>query len=830
MSTLMVLLATALTQAPPAVTGMSPAPGSTQSSPTSVVVAFSADLDPLSISAASVRLVGRGPDGVFDTGDDVIITPASVTVNGSVLTLDLTGQTLPNDVYRLTLSGTPSAAGPKAGVFGYWKFNEGTGSVISDSSGNGHTGNLNVPSWATGLFGPAFRMNGVDSYCAVDLGRIVPSWSFSIWVCRTGDVPTYSAVLLDTTVSNGTSLRLEQASTGDDVGFSKLGTADYGFGYTVPLNRWTHLVFTSDGSNVRLYANGVLQSTVAQALDLYLEKIGLWIYSTFSRSPLALVAEVQAYKRLLTAGEITSLADPGCLRSVAGDVLDGEFTGTLPSGDSAAGGNFVATFTVSTAPPPGPRVTTMVPFPGTTVTTAPAQILVTLDRPIDPATVATNTVILTRAGADGVFGTADDAPVIPNSVGLSGPNQVRIDLTGVTLPRDLYRVTLSGTTVLDPASVGWWTLDEAAGPTSADSSGSGNTGTQLNGPLVIPGKRGRALRLNGTSQSVTIASVASLSPQLGISGALSVSAWARVDTLPAAGTTYPILAKEATGQMEYGLHLRPDSSLLFIVDQLSGPIYHIQAQGGALATGGWHHLAGTFVEGTFCRVYLDGKLLQESVSFFGTTGSGSAPLQIGANGPTPNKYLAGDVDDVRIFNVGLTSAQVQNLATLGGALRDSGGTPLDGEFGGTFPSGDGTPGGNFMATFFLDVPGAFPLISPADNASDVPVGPTFTWGNSPGATSYTLQVSTDALFTNLVIDRPGIAGTSCTPGIWLTHSSTYHWRVIAVGAGSSTTSAEFTFVTHIADSVGAGGCGLSGLEMLIPLVLGLGRRRFRSRG
>ncbi|HTF56495.1 MAG TPA: hypothetical protein VK661_04485, partial [Planctomycetota bacterium] len=58
------------------------------------------------------------------------------------------------------------------------------------------------------------------------------------------------------------------------------------------------------------------------------------------------------YPRILTGTEITSLAElTGCVRSAAGDAVDGEFSGGLPSGNGAAGGDFVSTFAIVPDPP-----------------------------------------------------------------------------------------------------------------------------------------------------------------------------------------------------------------------------------------------------------------------------------------------------------------------------------------------------------------------------------------------------------------------------------------------------------------------------------------------
>lgn len=55
--------------------------------------------------------------------------------------------------------------------------------------------------------------------------------------------------------------------------------------------------------------------------------------------------------------------------------------------------------------------------------------------------------------------------------------------------------------------------------------------------------------------------------------------------------------------------------------------------------------------------------------------------------------------------------------------------------------------------------------------------PTFTWNLVPNATSYEVQVATDADFTNLVLNLSGLTGTSATAGSALLPNTTYYVRV-----------------------------------------------------
>ncbi len=89
-------------------------------------------------------------------------------------------------------------------------------------------------------------------------------------------------------------------------------------------------------------------------------------------------------------------------------------------------------------------------------------------------------------------------------------------------------------------------------------------------------------------------------------------------------------------------------------------------------------------------------------------------------------------------------------------------------------------GSDFVATTPPPPPPAtFQLVSPAAGAANLPTRPTFTWTALAGATNYTLQVSTDNDFLNLVINQMGITGTSFIPEQGLPAGRGFLWRVDA---------------------------------------------------
>ena len=93
-------------------------------------------------------------------------------------------------------------------------------------------------------------------------------------------------------------------------------------------------------------------------------------------------------------------------------------------------------------------------------------------------------------------------------------------------------------------------------------------------------------------------------------------------------------------------------------------------------------------------------------------------------------------------------------------------------------------------------PGVPALTTPANGALNVPATPVFTWGATAGASSYSIQVATDAGFSNVVASATGLAAPTWTSNVALNTSTAHFWRVRATNAcGVSLYSSVFAFTT-----------------------------------
>ncbi|MDZ7360651.1 MAG: T9SS type A sorting domain-containing protein [candidate division KSB1 bacterium] len=88
------------------------------------------------------------------------------------------------------------------------------------------------------------------------------------------------------------------------------------------------------------------------------------------------------------------------------------------------------------------------------------------------------------------------------------------------------------------------------------------------------------------------------------------------------------------------------------------------------------------------------------------------------------------------------------------------------------------------------------LFSPGDGVTNQPTSPTLYWNAADGAMTYRLQIATDALFHNVVLDDSTITAKSKAVGP-LAYSKTFYWRVKAKNAtGASAWSSFRKFSTQ----------------------------------
>ncbi|MEU4995166.1 family 20 glycosylhydrolase [Streptomyces sp. NPDC021622] len=127
---------------------------------------------------------------------------------------------------------------------------------------------INNPTPVPGVRGQAWRFDSDRDGVGFGGLDVAEPWTVSVQVrpsARTAD-----QVLLS---SRAGALKLMQHGTGN-VGFTRYGSADHSFDYTLPLDRWTRLTWVTTPGQTTLYADGERVGSVAASIPLPLRSIG----------------------------------------------------------------------------------------------------------------------------------------------------------------------------------------------------------------------------------------------------------------------------------------------------------------------------------------------------------------------------------------------------------------------------------------------------------------------------------------------------------------------------------------------------------------------------
>jgi hypothetical protein len=161
---------------------------------------------------------------------------------------------------------------PGAGNVGYWNFDESSGTVAHDSSGNGNDGTLqNGPIWVDGKYGRALSFGGSSTYVQVPDSSsldVTAQVTVEAWVNLSAYVDSRTGVshLVSRSDSSGGPLYVLATFANGKVNYDTGPFTGYHSSVaTLPLNSWTHLAMTYNGASVYLYINGVLDSSYAQS-------------------------------------------------------------------------------------------------------------------------------------------------------------------------------------------------------------------------------------------------------------------------------------------------------------------------------------------------------------------------------------------------------------------------------------------------------------------------------------------------------------------------------------------------------------------------------------
>ena len=214
-------------------------------------------------------------------------------------------------------------------VYARWHFNESSGIIVSDSSGNSRNGdaiNIDDSNWVSGKLNNCLSFNGIDEY--VEFGNIfkiskVASFSLECWFKTTNGCPssTYGMMM----GKQG----FISSQTGYSFGMNPNGSISVWLIYSVPQgkyihvkttltgwndNSWHHIVVTYNGnglaSGIQIYIDNILQALTTVTDNLLGDFIANYDFQIGARDAVGdyyggLLDECSIYDKVLSVDEIT---------------------------------------------------------------------------------------------------------------------------------------------------------------------------------------------------------------------------------------------------------------------------------------------------------------------------------------------------------------------------------------------------------------------------------------------------------------------------------------------------------------------------------------------
>lgn len=328
------------------------------------------------------------------------------------------------------------------------------------------------------------------------------------------------------------------------------------------------------------------------------------------------------------------------------------------------------------------------------------------------------------------------------------------------------------TVVVDPALgvvnglLAWWKMDEAGGATAFDSSGNGLNATASSANFVT-GYLSNAMNFNGSSATATFPS-----PD---TGQITLAAWVRADGQ--GNSAFPRILDTPGYRLFFRFDNQGSNGFDFATYSTGNGDWFSGAN--TISTGAWYHIAATYDRSSFANLpalYVNGA--QTSITTI-TDPSGTQPPYTGTgyigNKSGLSRAWKGAIDDLRIYNRLLTSAEIKTLASMPPANLApivSAGTnqtvisPIAMALSGQ-ASDDGKPLPENLSFHWTELSGPAPVTF--DNPSSLSPNVTFPTGGSYvlELTADDGQVQTAQTITVTAISRPFLSARLVPQGLEL---------------------------------------------------------------
>jgi hypothetical protein len=629
---------------------------------------FNGQLLTLAGSYTDTLVNAAGCDSLLTLTLTVISTPLNCGIQASQSTV-CAGQsaTLTASANGGSGSATGLPANLQQGLVGYWPFN----GNANDESGNGNHGTVNGATLASGFSGisnSAYYFDGssfieIASNPSFDLGN---NYSICTWVkiddYSMNGLPDPQRTMIsrprETGWAGGYALRAVDSEL-----FSLRYTSAYFnpngvFGRdTLPLNNWTHIAFTYNGSIASFYQNGVLVYSKPLNYSNIVSNQPLLFGKEFTEISNArwfkgMLDDIAIHNRALSAAEVQQLYSANTYAWSTGE--------TTPSINVTPAQTTTYYCTVSNGSQSctdSVTVTVKQPTSGSITASINQGESYSFNGQLLTLAGTYKDTLVNAAGCDSLLTLTLTVNTTPLNCGIQASQSTVCAGQSATLTASANGGSDSNTglpTNLQQGLVGYWPFNGNA----LDESGNGNHGN-IGGNLIPAEDRfGNYNNAYDFSQGAYINVPSSGSLHGGTFQGLSISSWINLNELECYAH---LISLQDNSSTEFGITYN-GCSILYNnwLNSNASELWKIYP-GDTLTNNQWHHILSSsdFSTGK-SELYVDGILVGSTISAI--SASQNPSISIGYNnksGFIPD--LNGKLDDIAIYNRALTASEVQQL-------------------------------------------------------------------------------------------------------------------------------------------------------------------------
>jgi hypothetical protein len=191
------------------------------------------------------------------------------------------------------------------GLIAWYKFDEGSGTTASDSSGSGHNGTLtSSPTWITGPSGNGalnFTSTSQNVSCGTINGTALTEITITFWL-------KVSSTANESKIVDWGNIYIKCSNGGGQTVNGTVSGSAAGSAYTSQTvfdSTWHFIAYTSSGSSQTIYFDGAASGTASQTFTP--QNTALYVAHILTAS----VDDVRIYNRSLSSTEISTLFSNG---------------------------------------------------------------------------------------------------------------------------------------------------------------------------------------------------------------------------------------------------------------------------------------------------------------------------------------------------------------------------------------------------------------------------------------------------------------------------------------------------------------------------------------